>query len=128
MRFDSSIGLPPETTEKWLEQPSPVFCAAPWQQFEVKANGDVKVCPYVDQPICSMNGKSFADVWNGLEFREVRKAFASGTGLPSCCTNCSLGMRKQFLPGSPSNPANPRVRLSDWIHRGVVKMREFISA
>ena len=75
--FDSCIGLPPGTNEKWLESKSPVFCTVPWQRFELKANGDVIICPYNREPICSMSGKSLPEVWNGR--------WSSGK-----CVKCSL--------------------------------------
>ena len=99
--FDPSIGLRPEARGAWFESKSPVYCTVPWQRFELKANGDVKVCPYFLEPICSVNGKSFAEVWNGPEFRRIRMAFASGTGVPSYCVNCNLAMRKQYVRRYP---------------------------
>lgn len=102
--FDPYIGLSSGTGEKWLESASPVFCTVPWQRFEVKVNGDVKICPYYHESICSMNGKSVMEVWNGEEFRRIRKAFTTGTDIPSYCVNCKFGMRKQYLPGYPGLP------------------------
>jgi MoaA/NifB/PqqE/SkfB family radical SAM enzyme len=102
--FDPCIGLTSNTTEKWLESKSQVFCTVPWQRFELKADGDVKVCPYYLQPICSLKGRSFQEVWNGKEFRDLRMAFADRVGIPSCCINCNSGMRKQYLPGYPGLP------------------------
>lgn len=127
VQFDSSIGLPAVTAEKWLEQESRVFCAAPWQQFQVKANGDVRVCPYFHQPICSVEGRSFADVWNGQEFRQVRKAFSTLTHIPSGCANCNLGIRKQFLPDSPAMAGFRRGGFSGWLRRGVVQLEKLLS-
>jgi MoaA/NifB/PqqE/SkfB family radical SAM enzyme len=123
--FDPCIGLRPGTSEKWLEAESPVYCTVPWQRFELKANGDVKICPYYHEPVCSMNGQSLWDVWNGNEFRKIRKAFTSGTGIPSYCINCKLGMRKQYLPGFPGIP--DILSLSDRIFRKVRAMRNRIS-
>lgn len=102
--FDPSVGLPPRTADQWLQSESPVFCTIPWQHFELKANGDVKICPYYHEPVCSMNGRSFEEVWNGEEFRRVRRAFRTGTDLPSYCVNCKLGMRSQYAPGYPGLP------------------------
>ncbi len=99
--FDPSIGLAASTNEEWLESESPVYCTVPWQRFEVLPNGEIKVCPYYHEPICSMDGKSFEDVWNGEEFRRIRRAFSSGTDIPNYCVDCKLGMRRQYLPGSP---------------------------
>ena len=127
MRFDSAIGLSGETTDRWVEQESRVFCAAPWQQFEVKANGDVKVCPYFHRPICSMVGRSFEDVWNGPEFRQVRKSFTTRADIPSCCTNCTLDIRKQFLPDSPALVGIQSVNVSTWVLRGARRLKKFIS-
>jgi MoaA/NifB/PqqE/SkfB family radical SAM enzyme len=109
--FDPCMGLSRGAGETWLEAKSSVFCTVPWQRFELKANGDVKICPYHAQPICSMNGKSFREVWNGAEFRRIRKAFASGTGIPAGCIHCKLGMRWQYLPGYPGIPRSRRARL-----------------
>ncbi len=108
--FDPSIGLSGDRGEKWLESKSPVFCTVPWQRFELKANGDVKLCPYFHEPICSMDGKSPLEVWNGKEFRRIRKAFTSGTDIPSYCINCNLGMKRQYLPGFPGMPDVPHIR------------------
>jgi len=127
VQFDPAIGLPAQTTEKWVEQESRVFCAAPWQQFEVKANGDVRVCPYFHQPICSMNGRSFADVWNGPELRQIRRSFTNLTDIPSCCVNCNLGIRKQYLSESPALAGIPRSSPPSWVHRGAIKLRTFLS-
>jgi len=103
--LDSSIGLATPPAEKW-RQPDrvPVYCTVPWQHFELKANGDVKICPYFHEPVCSMNGKSLLDVWNGEEFRQIRRAFISRTNIPSFCVNCNFEMRRQYLPGYPGIP------------------------
>ncbi|HTP87159.1 MAG TPA: radical SAM protein [Bryobacteraceae bacterium] len=120
--FDAATGLPSDTRGSPPEADSPVFCTVPWQRFELKANGDVKICPYYHQPICSMNGRSIRDVWNGPEFRRVRKAFASGSGIPSHCLECKLGMRRQFLPASLGIPrvrrTIPSARLGTAVGRG----------
>jgi MoaA/NifB/PqqE/SkfB family radical SAM enzyme len=123
--FDPSVGLPPDTSEKWLEAESPVFCTVPWQRFELMANGDVKICPYYHEPICSMNGKSILEVWNGDEFRHIRKAFTSGDDIPSYCIDCKLGMRRQYLPGFPGIP--DILSLPDRILREVRAIRNRIS-
>ena len=109
--FDPCIGLSHDPREAWLEAKSSVFCTVPWQRFELKANGDVKVCPYCPRPICSMRGKTLQAVWNGEEFRRIRKAFASGAGIPASCIGCKLGMRRQYLPGYPGVPRSLRARL-----------------
>jgi MoaA/NifB/PqqE/SkfB family radical SAM enzyme len=127
VRFDSAIGLPGEATERWTEQELPIFCAAPWQQFEVKANGDVQVCPYFQRPICSMLGRSFEDVWNGPEFRQVRRSFTIRADIPACCLNCNLDMRKQFLPDSPALVGIQGVNVSNWVCRGATRFKKFIS-
>ncbi len=101
---DPSIGLRPDTSEAWLEAESPVFCTVPWQRFELKANGDIKICPYYHKPVCSMKGASLQEVWNGEEFRRIRRAFTSGTDLPSYCIHCKSSMRRQYLPGFPDDP------------------------
>ena len=100
--FDPSIGLRLEPSEEQFESKAPVFCTVPWQRFELKANGDVKVCPYFHEPIRSMNGNSLMEVWNGQEFRRLRRAFASGTGIPTYCISCDSGMRRQYLRGFPT--------------------------
>jgi len=110
--FDPCLGLPSDDrSEKWLEYNSPVYCTVPWQRFELKANGDVKICPYYHEPVCSMKARSFEEAWNGNEFRRIRKAFASGTGIPSYCISCNCGMRRQYLPGFPGLPDTRRVSL-----------------
>lgn len=116
--FDPSIGLQSGAGEKWLKAKSPVFCTVPWQRFELKADGDVKVCPYYHEPICSTNGRSLLEVWNGKEFRKLRKAFTTGTDIPSYCIDCKLGLRRQYLPGFPGIPDSPRFRLlAEMTHR-----------
>jgi MoaA/NifB/PqqE/SkfB family radical SAM enzyme len=102
--FDASIGLRADGNEQLPTMDAPVYCTVPWQRFELKANGDVKICPYFHEPVCSMNGKSLAEVWNGKEFREIRKAFASGKRIPSYCRKCNLSLRRQYLPGWPGLP------------------------
>jgi len=113
MLLDSSVGLAPPPREKWRQpEESPVYCTIPWQHFELKANGDIKVCPYFHEPICSMNGRSFQDIWNGEEYRQLRRAFISRTNLPSFCVNCNMEMRRQYLPGYPGIPKpSPLVRI-----------------
>jgi len=118
--FDPCLGLSSGKSEQWLGSKSPVYCTVPWQQFQLRVNGDIKICPYYHEPVCSMIGKSPLEVWNGEEFRRLRRAFTSGTGIPSYCVGCTLGMRKQYLPGYPglpevqpaSPPANRPVSLS----------------
>jgi len=95
--FDWSLGLRAGAGRRWIEGQSPVYCTAPWQRFELKANGDVKVCPYYHEPICSMDGKPVWEVWNGPEFRQIRRAFASRDGVPSYCVGCQSSMRRQYL-------------------------------
>lgn len=103
--FDSSLGLPARTQEKWRQpKAAPVYCTIPWQRFELKANGDVKICPYFHEPICSMNGRSLWDVWNGEEFQRIRRAFSSRADIPRFCINCNFDMRRQYLPGYPGIP------------------------
>ena len=109
--FDPSTGLAASAEEPWLKADSPVHCTVPWQRFEMKANGDIKVCPYFHEPICSMPGRSFEEVWNGGEFRRVRQALISGKNPPQFCANCKLGMRWQYLPGFPGLP-RPRAALA----------------
>jgi MoaA/NifB/PqqE/SkfB family radical SAM enzyme len=106
--FDPFLGFSAGESEDWSVTDSAVFCTVPWQHFELKANGDVKICPYFHKPVCSMNGKSLAEVWNGKEFREIRKAFTSRSGIPSYCVKCNLGLRRQYLPGWPGLPDVPR--------------------
>lgn len=103
--FDSSLGLPAGKDEKWRQpEAAPVYCTVPWQHFELKANGDIKICPYFHEPVCSLNGRSLADVWNGEEFRQIRRAFTSRTGIPRFCVDCHFEMRRQYLPGYPNIP------------------------
>jgi len=110
-RLDSSIGLPTSMAEGHPQRhESAVYCTVPWQRFELKANGDVKVCPFFHEPIGSMNKSSLADVWNGREFRQIRQAFASRTGIPSFCVNCKFDMRRQYLPGYPGIPGSRFLR------------------
>jgi MoaA/NifB/PqqE/SkfB family radical SAM enzyme len=103
--LDSSTGLLSDTVEKW-RQPDrvPVYCTVPWQHFELKANGDVKLCPYFHEPVASMDGKSLMDVWNGKEYRQIRQAFAARSNLPRFCVDCKFEMRRQYLPGYPGLP------------------------
>ena len=99
--FDPSIGLNLETREERFESKAPVFCTVPWQRFELKANGEVKVCPYFHEPIRTMGGSSLMEVWNGQELRQIRRAFVSGRGIPSYCMNCRNVIRRQYLKGFP---------------------------
>ena len=102
--FDPSLQLSPDGDadwlKPWLNTQSPVFCTAPWQRFEVKTNAMIRLCPY-HEPVCSIEGRSVDEVWNGEEFCRIRRAFASFTGLPPGCVACRLGIRKQYLPGYP---------------------------
>jgi MoaA/NifB/PqqE/SkfB family radical SAM enzyme len=110
--LDSSIGLPTSTTEKWRQPGAvPVYCTVPWQHFELKANGDVKICPYFHEPVCSMDGRSLVDVWNGKEFQQIRRAFIFRTGIPRFCVNCNFDMRRQYMPGYPGIPESTFVRI-----------------
>ena len=125
--FDSAIGLSAGENEDWSATDSPVFCTVPWQHFELKANGDVKICPYYHEPVCSMNGKSLAEVWNGKEFREIRKAFTSRSAIPSYCMNCNRGLRRQYLPGWPGLPDAWRDSLPARMLRRVGAVKALIS-
>jgi MoaA/NifB/PqqE/SkfB family radical SAM enzyme len=109
--FDAAIGMHLEEREERFDQKAPVYCTVPWQRFELKANGEVKVCPYFHEPICSMNGRSLMEVWNGPEFRRIRRTFATGTDIPSYCVHCASGMRRQYLPGIPVGSDIHRVSL-----------------
>ena len=115
--FDPCLGLAQSKADKWLETESNVFCTVPWQRFELKANGDVKLCPYYHEPICSLAGKSALEVWNGREFRGVRTTFATGIGIPSYCTNCKSGLRRQYLPGFPGLPDTHAIKRRSFMNR-----------
>jgi radical SAM protein with 4Fe4S-binding SPASM domain len=105
VRLDSSIALPTSMAERHRQSHElPVYCTVPWQRFELKANGDVKICPFFHEPIGSMNVSSLPDIWNGREFRQIRQAFTSRTGIPSFCVKCKFDMRRQYLPGYPGIP------------------------
>jgi hypothetical protein len=127
--FDPSIGLGLATSEERFQGKAPVYCTVPWQRFELKADGEVKVCPYFHEPICSMNGRSLMEVWNGREFRRIRQAFATGTGIPPYCVHCVSGMRRQYLPGSPGGFDVHRVSLLARLIRGsraVIRGQNFL--
>jgi MoaA/NifB/PqqE/SkfB family radical SAM enzyme len=125
--FDPCLGLASDASEKWLEAQSPVYCTVPWQRFELKVNGDAKLCPYYHEPICSMNGRSFPEVWNGAEFRRFRKAFTSGADIPSYCSDCKCGMRRQYLPGYPGIADGQRTSLLGRMISRVRAVKEAIS-
>jgi len=73
----------------WRKTP----CYSGWLQANVLADGTVQVCSHCDVIAGDLTSRSFAEIWNGPEFREFRRLSSSPGGAaaygPACeCAAC----------------------------------------
>lgn len=71
----------------------PVACSAPWRVFHLHADGSVRTCC----TLCSVMGvvgpRTFEEVWNGVEYVALRRAFVEQSGIPPACRSCTDPLR-----------------------------------
>ena len=72
------------------------FCTMPFKEMVIQANGDVTVCCYDITGELKMGNIQFQtleEIWNGPEYRKLRKAIASFgllEPLPETCRKCHI--------------------------------------
>jgi MoaA/NifB/PqqE/SkfB family radical SAM enzyme len=73
-------------------------CWEPWTTIFVTWQGEVRPCCGSEQPMGNLTNHSITDVWNGEEYRRLRKAMASRTP-PEGCRICMKNQRmKRAIP------------------------------
>ena len=68
-------------------------CAAPWWGLMIEADGSIFPCCQWWPPIGNIHDKPFAQIWNGPEFREIRRS-VNALPLPPSCQQCILDARR----------------------------------
>lgn len=80
---------PPATTPATRKHKAcPIDCVAPWEWMLVNVNGDVRPCCHVQQTFGNIRQQTPEEIWNGAEYREMRRHLAQGK-LPPQCRNAS---------------------------------------
>ena len=87
-------------------------CPLPWQQINVDYLGNVRPCcalhpKYTAGHFGNINNNSIYEIWNGLPFQEIRKAWVAGSVAGTPCETCTLfattGIPPYFRGGSELN-------------------------
>jgi MoaA/NifB/PqqE/SkfB family radical SAM enzyme len=86
-----------------MERPSPRECVAPWEWMTVSWNGDVRVCCYVAQSFGNIHETRPEDIWNGPDYREMRRALARGMLPRQCCNAACKYARGAWIYSSGAN-------------------------
>ena len=70
------------------------FCAYPFQQFNITANGNVSQCCCdlnFSNPMGNIRLQTIQEIWKGIKFTELRKNLLSGTReTSSLCSQCDF--------------------------------------
>lgn len=86
----------------------PKTCPQPWLTFGVRVDGRVFTCCGMIEPMGDLGRESFADIWNGPKYRELRRQLACGE-MPAVCGWCMAENRanhfnEDLLPQSAEIP------------------------
>ena len=63
-------------------------CVAPWEWMAITEAGEVRPCCYIVNPLGNLKESSPEEIWNGAEYREMRRDLARGV-LPRQCRNAA---------------------------------------
>jgi radical SAM protein with 4Fe4S-binding SPASM domain len=66
-------------------------CLKPWLTTFISSNGDVKPCDLLgltDVVMGNLNEQRFASIWNGIRYRDFRKAIRTGDRPHRVCQDC----------------------------------------
>ena len=77
----------------------PQECHMPWTHANLLTNGDVSTCCTTDQPLGNILTQSFAEIWNGAPYQQVRRLIHTNNP-PVACKHCNLG--SGIAAGNPS--------------------------
>jgi radical SAM protein with 4Fe4S-binding SPASM domain len=73
-----------------FEPPYAQRCYAPWATFYIRADGDVwPCCMYFPTALGTLREQSFKQIWDGENYRRLRRAIHSGNP-PYYCARCNL--------------------------------------
>lgn len=73
------------------------ICPYPWTSLYLNYDGEISPCCF-HYPIANIrDGKSFMDIWNGKELRNLRERWAVGNIHGTPCAKCvGLAMNKKY--------------------------------
>jgi radical SAM protein with 4Fe4S-binding SPASM domain len=86
----------PEDYLRYYQNPLYTFptsrtCRFPWDQVNLRPNGDVSPCPdFPDYVVGNVHQQSFHEIWNGEPFRRFRDELARQGRFPICASCCQL--------------------------------------
>ena len=63
-------------------------CVAPWEWMAISESGGVSPCCYIEKALGNLRESSPEAIWNGPEYREMRRALARGV-LPRHCRDAA---------------------------------------
>lgn len=83
----------------------PLDCVAPWEWMLVDIDGDVRPCCYIQKPFGNLNLNSADEIWNGPDYREMRRCLASGKMPPQCAgAACKyVRGRRYYMPAGENH-------------------------
>jgi len=70
----------------------PARCIQPWLTLGVRVDGRVFACCGTIEPMGDLAGRSFEQVWNGDEYRALRRRLSKGR-FPDFCRHCVIENR-----------------------------------
>jgi peptidoglycan/xylan/chitin deacetylase (PgdA/CDA1 family)/MoaA/NifB/PqqE/SkfB family radical SAM enzyme len=74
---------------------APLRCVAPWTVFHARADGTVRTCCTLRRSMGDLRQQSVEEIWNGPEYRRLRRAFVTQQGIPDACFRCTDPLRTQ---------------------------------
>lgn len=91
--FIPSLG--PEEVEEYYSRPSSFMgrkgCSSPWQNLEIRPNGDATFCPdFPDYIIGNILEEPFEKIWNGDKAERFRRLLIEKGLFPLCSRCCGL--------------------------------------
>ena len=81
----------------------PVDCVAPWEWMLVNVNGDVRPCCYVQQSFGNIRQQLPEEIWNGADYREMRRYLAQGKLPPQCRNAACKYARGSWMYSNPTD-------------------------
>lgn len=101
------------------EDLSPYFCARPFEEFELRSNGDVYTCcsAWLPVPIGNFHRQSAAEIWNSPAAQEIRASILDGSFRHCSRLHCPVIVDRRL---------QHRDRLADPEHRAIVAERRTV--